>query len=151
MSDKPFDPRDYFTLFNEIGIISQLSRTLLEARLPQGVLSSHFAVLNHLVRVGDGPTPLDLAQAFQVPKTTLSHTLALLEKRGWIAMRPNPNDKRSKQVWITPEGRAFRDESIDALSPMVERLSPMLDPELIETILPRLVALRKTLDENRGI
>jgi DNA-binding MarR family transcriptional regulator len=105
-----------FALFNEIGIIEQLSRAMFEARLPKGVLVSHFAVLNHLIRVKDGRTPLELANAFQLPKTTLSHTLALLEKRGWIEMRPNPGDKRSKQVWITGDGRTFRDEAIGRLS-----------------------------------
>jgi hypothetical protein len=39
------------------------------------VTRPHFSVLNHLMRVEDGRTPLELARAFQVPKTTLS-TLA---------------------------------------------------------------------------
>lgn len=61
---------DYFRLFNEIGIIGQLSRTLLEARLPPGFVMAQFTVLNHLVRMGDGRTPLAIAQAFQVPKNS---------------------------------------------------------------------------------
>jgi hypothetical protein len=61
----------YFRLFNEIGIIEQLSRARFEARLPQGAPCPHFSVLNHLMRVEDGRTPLELARAFQVPKTTL--------------------------------------------------------------------------------
>jgi hypothetical protein len=68
----------YFRLFNEIGIIEQLSRARFEARLPKGVLVPHFTVLNHLMRVEDGRTPLELARAFQVPKTTLSPRW-----RGW--------------------------------------------------------------------
>jgi DNA-binding MarR family transcriptional regulator len=73
--------RAIFRLFNEIGIIEQLSRALFEARLPKGVTRPHFSVLNHLMRVADGRTPLELARAFQVPKTTLSHTLAAGEAR----------------------------------------------------------------------
>ena len=99
------DPRLYFEFFNEIGIIEQLSRTLFEGRLPRGVLVSHFSILNHLIRVADGRTPLELARAFQVPKTTMSHSLGLLTKRGWVEMRPNPSDARSKCVWITQAGR----------------------------------------------
>ena len=90
----PEDPSRYFELFNEIGIIEQLSRADFEARLPKGVLVSHFGVLNHLIRVGDGRTPLELARAFQVPKTTMTHTLAGLEKRKWVETRPNPEDLR---------------------------------------------------------
>ena len=57
---------DYFRLFNEIGIIGQLSRTLLEARLPPGFVMAQFSVLNHLVRVGDGRLPLH--RPFRFPR-----------------------------------------------------------------------------------
>ncbi len=80
----------FFTLFNEVGIIGQLSGSLFERRLPDGFLVSHFSVLNHLVRLGEGKTPLDLARAFQVPKTTMTHTLAGLEGAGLIRFAPNP-------------------------------------------------------------
>lgn len=149
MSDDPPDLRAYFTLFNEIGILEQLSRAIFEARLPKGVLVSHFAVLNHLVRVGDGRTPLDLARAFQVPKTTLSHTLALLEGRGWIEMRPNPDDKRSKQVWITATGRAFREEAIASLAPDLAAIAAAFPPAQVAALLPGLTALRAHLDRAR--
>ncbi len=97
----------YFQLFNEIGIINQLSRTAFEARLPDGMVLPQFAVINHLIRVQDGRTPLQLARAFQVPKTSMTHTLAGLEKRGLVEMRANPEDARSKQVWLTEAGRRF--------------------------------------------
>ncbi|MEZ5791707.1 MAG: hypothetical protein R3D34_13310 [Nitratireductor sp.] len=70
----------YFQFFNEIGIISQLGSAIMEALLPPGFLISHFSVLNHLTRVCDGRTPLEIARAFQVPKTTMTHTLSGLGK-----------------------------------------------------------------------
>jgi DNA-binding MarR family transcriptional regulator len=139
----------YFELFNEIGIIEQLSRTSLEALLPNGFLQSHFSVLNHLIRVRDGGTPLQIANAFQVPKTTMTHTLSVLEKHGLITMRANPQDGRSKCVWITDEGRAFRDESIAKLTHSLLPLSQQIDSDSIATILPTLKALRVFLDEQR--
>ena len=81
-SSKPAEKNaDFFNFFNEIGIIAQLSRTLLEARLPDGMTAMHFFIVNHLIRVADGRTPLDLARAFQVPKTSMTHSLAGLERR----------------------------------------------------------------------
>ena len=79
----------YFQLFNEIGILSQLSRAMFEARLEHGFLLPHFSVLNHLIRVGDGKTPLNLSHAFQVPKASMTHTLAGLAKAGYIEMIEN--------------------------------------------------------------
>jgi len=139
----------FFGFFNEIGIIEQLSRALMEARLPDGFLISHFTVLNHLIRVKDGQTPLVLARAFQVPKTTMTHTLAGLEKAGLVEMRPNPGDKRSKCVWITPHGRAFRDQAIAGLVPDVQRLSGRIDAQRLAKLVPALAEVRKVLDSDR--
>ncbi|WP_224826706.1 MarR family winged helix-turn-helix transcriptional regulator [Cognatishimia sp. MH4019] len=136
----------YFALFNEIAIIEQLSRAMFEARLPKGLMVSHFSVLNHLVRVGDGATPLKLARAFQQPKTTMTHTLAGLERHGYVRMEPNPKDKRSKQVFITKEGRVFREDAIGLLAPDVARIAAIFPPAQAEALLPGLQALREEMD-----
>lgn len=141
--------RPYFDLFLEIGIIEQLSRAMFEARLPEGVLVSHFSVLSHLMRVGDGRTPLQMATAFQVPKTTLSHTLALVEKRGWVEMRPNPEDKRSKQVWLTEAGRAFHNAAIAKLGQDLAMIAERFGPDWLDTVKPQLSELRAFLDAAR--
>ncbi|WP_425091214.1 MarR family winged helix-turn-helix transcriptional regulator [Tropicimonas sp. S265A] len=141
----------YFKVFNEIGILEQLSRTLLEARLPKGFLVSHFTVLNHLIRVRNGQTPLALARAFQVPKTTMTHTLSGLETAALVEIRPNPDDKRSKQVWITPAGRSFRDEAIAALGPDIAHLASLVPEDTVRALAPKLQALREVMDANRSV
>lgn len=140
---------DYFRLFNEIGIIEQLSRSLLEARLPPGFVLAQFSVLNHLVRVGDGRAPVDIAQAFQVPKTSMTHSLAVLERAGLIEVRKNPQDGRSKLVYITDAGRAFRQATIDALAPDFARIAAGFPFERVVRLLPDLEALRRFLDADR--
>ncbi len=140
----------YFRLFNEIGILEQLSRALLEARLPRGMLVSHFSLLNHLIRVEDGRTPNELARAFQVAKTTMTHTLGGLEAEGFVDIRPNADDRRSKRVWITPAGRAFRDSSIVALVPDMLDVARAFGPDRVAKLLPELEALRKIMDARRS-
>lgn len=139
----------WFRLFNEIAIIEQLSRAMLERALPDGMIQPHFGVLNHLVRVADGRTPLELARAFQVPKTTMTHTLAGLVARGLVAERPNPGDGRSKRIWLTPAGRAFRDEVIADLGPVLAPLAAGFAPGRAAALLPDLEALRRVLDAAR--
>jgi len=139
----------YFEFFNEIGIIEQLSRAVMEARLPHGFLISHFSVLNHLVRVEDGRTPLAIAKAFQVPKTTMTHTLAGLEKHGLIDMRPNPKDGRSKLVWLTDKGRQFRMDAITGIGPDFMEFGEIFPVEKIADMVPRLAEIRQYLDKRR--
>ena len=139
----------YFQLFNEIGIIDQLARAMFEARLPEGILVSHFAILNHLVRVRDGQTPLALARAFQTPKTTITHTVSVLVRHGFVELRPNPKDGRSKCVFISEEGRAFRDQAIAALAPDLAEIAAIFPPKKIEPLIEGLEALRVWMDVRR--
>ncbi|MGI9511291.1 MAG: MarR family winged helix-turn-helix transcriptional regulator [Anderseniella sp.] len=144
------DPRStYFTFFNEIGIISQLSRAILESHLPHGMLVSHFSVLNHLIRVEDGRTPQDISRAFQVPKTSMTHTLSVLEKHNLVDMKPNPKDGRSKTVWITGKGREFRDQAINAMDQDISHLSGLLSDIDIAALAEQLATIRKIMDMSR--
>jgi DNA-binding MarR family transcriptional regulator len=141
---------DYFRLFNEIGIIGQLSRSLLEARLPPGIVAAQFSVVNHLVRLGDGKTPLALAHAFQVPKNSMTHSLTVLVREGLIEFRNNPQDGRSKLVYITAAGRSFQAKTIDALAPDIARIAAAFPPEFVVRLIPDLERLRKFLDADRN-
>lgn len=143
------DEQLMFAVFNEIGIIAQLSRTLLESRLGDGLTQHHFSALNHLVRLGDGRTPLAMARAFQVPKTSMSHTLAGLEKRGLIRVAPNPEDGRGKLIYLTEAGRALRDDAIANITPDLAAMIPQFGADDARAVLPILRKLRILLDEAR--
>jgi DNA-binding MarR family transcriptional regulator len=147
---EPDDPLLLFEIFNEIGIIEQLSRALLEAQLPSGLIAPHFAVLNHLMRRGDGAVPIDMARAFQLPKTSMTHTLRGLAAHGLVELRANPDDGRSKRVWLTPQGRALRDQTIARLAPELAKLSAGFDTARLLEIQPVLSALRAYMDAARN-
>ena len=108
-------------------------------------------MLNHLARVGDGSTQLVIAQAFQVPKNSMTHSLNVLEREGLIETRKNPQDGRSKLVYITDKGRMFRDEVIGALAPDIARIAAAFPPDFVARLLPDLEKLRKFLDADRDV
>jgi DNA-binding MarR family transcriptional regulator len=149
--DPTTDLARLFAFFNEVGIINQLATAMFEARLPAGFVVAQFSVLNHLIRVGDGRTPLDLARAFQVPKTTMTHTLSVLERHGLVRLAPNPVDGRSKCVWITEAGRTFRETAIASLAPDVQAIAAQFPTDQILDMLPTLAALRKLMDARRAL
>jgi DNA-binding MarR family transcriptional regulator len=143
------NPAVFFELFTEIGILEQLSRALLEARLPKGLIAPHFTVLNHLSRVADGRTPIDMARAFQTPKTSMTHTLRGLEAHGLVVMRPNPGDGRSKTVWLTDAGRALRARVIADLTADFADMMRGVEVDRLAAIRPVLTELRKFMDAAR--
>ena len=139
----------YFSLFNEIGIIAQLSASQFERVLPHGMTVAQFGLLNHCVRLGDGWTPARLAAAFQVTRGTMTNTLQKLESKGFIRVDPDPDDARSKRVFLTPAGRQAREASLKALAPELAHLPEGFPPALAADILPALQKLRIWLDTHR--
>lgn len=139
-----------FTFFNEVGIVSQLSQAYLNRHLPDGLHASHFATLNHLHRIGDGRTPQSIASAMQVTKGTMTHTLGVLESRGLIDIRLNPHDGRSKMVFLTEAGRAFREAAVVGVTGSLATMLPLLEGAALQEAIPTLRAVRRILDEERS-
>jgi DNA-binding MarR family transcriptional regulator len=140
-------PVALFEFFNEIGIIEQLARNRLERALPDGMRVSHFSLLNHLVRLGDGKSPLQLARAFQVAKGAITNTLQKLEAKGFIRLIPDPDDGRAKKVLLTERGRRMRDEAIEAMTPVLAAAEKDLGRAAFTDTLPSLRIIRAWLDE----
>ncbi len=148
--EKPSEDPLGFRFFNEIGIIEQLARNRFERVLPDGLKVPHFSVLNHLVRLGDGRSPLRLARAFQVTKSTMTNTLQRLEARGLVRIAPDPDDGRGKLVYLTPAGRRIRQKSIKALTPVLAEVEALLGRKALAGTLPVLQRLRAHLDAARN-
>lgn len=140
-----------FRLFNEIGIINQLSTKMFERALPRGMTQAQFTVLNHFVRLGHHErSPADLASAFQVTRPTMTSTLARMERAGLVAIRADPHDGRAKLVSVTDKGRKMRDTCIAAGAMFVPILNDLMSKAELEAILPPLTRLRVVLDEMRN-
>lgn len=137
-----------FGVMSEIAIIAQLSAAAFERSMP-GWTVAHFAIIQHLIRCGDGATPLELARAFQQPKTTMTHTLQVLERRALIAMAPNPRDGRSKLVRLTDQGRAWHGQAMVQVARNQAALHQRLSPGTLEVLVPHLAHLREVLDSMR--
>ena len=142
--------RKVFQFFNEIGIINQLATDVFQSNMPDGLHVSHFSVLNHLVRLGDGVTPLKITKAFQVTKGTMTNALSVLSKRGLIRIAPHETDGRSKVVYLTDEGRAFQKQAIESLFPAIQRIDEKMDWARVIKTIPELERVRKILDEDRS-
>jgi DNA-binding MarR family transcriptional regulator len=142
------DPLDSMVM-TEIGIIAQLSGTLFESVLPDGMTRAQYGVLNHLLRLEAERTIGELASAFQVRQSTMSSTVRKLEDKGLIELKADPEDRRVRRVAITSAGKAMRQAGLDALAPLYAELAREMPPRELKAILPILTKLRVLLDERR--
>ncbi len=145
------DDAIWFALFNEIGIIEQLSRAAFERVMPDGMSLAGFSILNHFIRLGKtSETPGQLASAFQVTKGAMTNNLQRLAALKFIAIKANPDDGRGKIITLTSAGHKARDLALTALAPQLAVLADALSTSSAEKTLPFLKDLRVFLDNNRS-
>ena len=92
-----------------------------------GLEITQFGLLTALGVVGEA-NQKRLSLGFELDSTTLTRTLALLEKRGWITVRRG-TDRRERLFRLTPSGR----QQIAAGQPHWERAERKLKRELGRT------------------
>lgn len=139
-----------FRVLNEIGIISQLSRTALERACGEKLSAAGFGVLHHLSRLPAETHgawgPARLARAFQVTKGAMTNTLQRLEAEGFVRIAGAPDDARAKIVTLTAKGTKARDAVLARLAPYLAEALSNLGAETFSALLPGLAKLRAYLD-----
>ncbi|WP_439817002.1 MarR family winged helix-turn-helix transcriptional regulator [Zavarzinia sp. CC-PAN008] len=140
---------DLFRFLTEVGIIAQLSGTAFQKVMAPPMTLPQFAVLHHLTRVGGDKTPLHIATALQVSKGAMTNTLGHLERAGWINVRPDARDGRSKRVDLSPAGIQAHRDAVAAIAPELAWLAGAIGGKPIAAVLPLLEAVRTALDRRR--
>ena len=83
-----------------------LGRRFDEALRPIGLTNGQFSLLMSLNRP-EPPTMGAVALLLAMDRTTLTAALKPLERRGLVAIRPDPADRRSRRLALTAEGTAL--------------------------------------------
>ena len=109
-------------LLSEIATIEQLARSKLDNALPKDLNISSFSVLNHFSGSKAEKTPLQLARSFHVTKGAMTNTLNKLEKLGYIHIRPDWEDARKKLVSISQSGVDARDNAMQKIKPLLNKI-----------------------------
>ncbi|KLK94629.1 MarR family transcriptional regulator [Microvirga vignae] len=106
--DVPFDTtilvRDTCLCLHVQRAARTLSRLFDEAFQPLGLTSGQFSLLNALNR-HEPPAIGPVAQLLAMDRTTLTAALKPLERDGLVAVKVDPNDRRSRLLHLTDKGR----------------------------------------------
>ncbi|NEB06000.1 MarR family transcriptional regulator [Streptomyces sp. SID13726] len=131
--------------FSAFGAVKREIGRLMPSECPSGSA----AVLTLLDRHGDMRMS-NLAELLAVDMSVTSRHVAHVVERGWIERSPDPADKRSRILRLTPAGRAQIDElSRRTTQLLAECLADWSDEEVAQ--LTRLMArLRASFDDSRA-
>ncbi|WP_165793579.1 MarR family winged helix-turn-helix transcriptional regulator [Hyphococcus luteus] len=141
----PGDPA-LFKVMTEISIIANLADREFERRMPGGLTTAQFGVLNHLLRLKAQQTIGEIAGAMQVAQPTMSSTVKRLHEKGYVEFVPDTKDRRVKHVKVTRAGRAIRDKAVKTIEPGLAYLKEGTPGADWDKILKELTRLRIVLD-----
>lgn len=90
-------------------VMSRLKRRFRESYDREGLTPSQTAALGRLDKDGPASTST-LAAAERVRHQSMAATLAVLDERGLVERRPDPDDGRRQLVSLSEDGRKYLDD-----------------------------------------
>lgn len=80
------------------------SQTMNNALAAVDLTSSQGHIMGYLATHKVPPCPKDLEEEFHQTHATVSGLLSRLERKEFIELRPDENDRRCKRIYIQPKG-----------------------------------------------
>jgi DNA-binding MarR family transcriptional regulator len=119
-------------IINELGQAARYANALAEAELAAaGVDRGEYGFLS-FVGVLQPVTRTRLTQAVGLRRTTVRDIVKRLLERGHVREVPNPRDRRSTLLELTPAGRKIFDAGMPAIHRVLRALDEALDGKLDE-------------------
>jgi DNA-binding MarR family transcriptional regulator len=132
-----------------VWLVSRSTEDLLDSVLaPAGLNGDEFAIYSMLT-AAPTMTPTELARWMAAPATTVSSYVKRFEARGHVSREPNPDDRRSYRIRITPAGRRAHRAAAKLFLPIRTQVTDALaeqDGDVRESLL----RLRTVVDDLRN-
>jgi len=100
-------------------------------------------IMGFLAHSAEAPCPRDIEEVFHLSHPTVSGLLQRLEKKEFIQLRPDPNDKRCKRIYIMPKGEACHQKMHQTFAAIEHQLVRGFSPQeqaLFAQLLDRAIA-----------
>jgi DNA-binding MarR family transcriptional regulator len=131
-----------------VWLTQRATSDLVDAALaPAGLDGDEFAIYS-VLNASSSITPTELARWMAVSPTTVSSYVKRFESRGHVRREPNPADRRSYSIKLTPAGRRTYRAAAALFLPLRTRVAEALGARE-EGVRESLIALRTVLDEIR--
>jgi MarR family 2-MHQ and catechol resistance regulon transcriptional repressor len=149
MNERADDLKKRYAFISLLRTGDMLNRYLELQLRKHNITPSSFGLMNAILSHEKGLTPLYISEWLFRSKHAVTSLIHDLEAVGAISQKLNIQDRRSKYIILTKEGRKRVGKVMPTVKTTVENIFSSLDPEEIETFNGMLKRLRKEL--YRGI
>ncbi|HTX11142.1 MAG TPA: MarR family winged helix-turn-helix transcriptional regulator [Streptosporangiaceae bacterium] len=139
---------DLDTVFTDlVRVETRLYNAVAErVKAEAGVGAGHFELLRYVRDHADARVA-DLASAFAIGVGTTSKIVDRMEKEGWLERRPNPANRRSSLLALTPAGESAVSRAEPAWQGAIQEiLGGAVTPDELAALSLTLDALRSELE-----
>jgi DNA-binding MarR family transcriptional regulator len=124
-----------------VDVVRQRMLERLHERGFDDLAGAHLNVLQYPGPQGQRPS--DLAAQLRMSKQALNYLLGELERLGYLVRRPDPDDRRSRRIALTPRCEAAAHVIRDAVSEIEQEWAQKLGPRRFEQLRALLVELNQ--------
>ena len=91
--------------------------------------SAQGQIMGFLTRRQSPPCPKDIEEAFHLSHPTVSGLLSRMEKKGFVELRPDENDRRCKRIYVLPKGIECQQQIWQTILDIEQQLVQDFTPE----------------------
>ena len=109
------------------------------------IMQQHMGILIELWQK-DGLRQQDLATSVLKDKATITRSLRFLESKNMLVRVADPQDKRTKRIYLTHKGREFKNYLVPKAKAAIEEATTGIDEQEFETCKKVLVQIYQNLN-----
>ena len=106
-----------------------IDQTMTNALAQMDLTAAQGHIMGYLAHRQTPPCPRDLEEAFHLSHPTVSGLLARLEKKGFISLQPDEQDRRCKRIHILPKGRQCHQHMHETIMGIENKIVQDFTPE----------------------
>jgi len=127
-----------------------VARRFRETMQPLGLEPREFALLR-AIAPAEGASQQAIGERLQIPPSRMVAFVDVLEQRGLVERRANPDDRRARALYVTAEGRELLAAAFTLASELEAQLCADLSPPEREQLLDALQRVGMQLGVDPGV
>jgi len=142
--ERSFYETSDLTLCRNMGRVHRLCREVVTIAVePLGLTQSRWTALMHINMLQEGVTQLALAHSLSIEMPSLTRTIKQLEEQLLITRCVDENDKRSKRIYFTEQGRTILHSLKEKITDVKNQLYNGLSNEQLDAMAYSLIRIEQ--------
>lgn len=119
----------------EINSVVERTDYLYEKWAKQHGINSYVMQVMYMIYASEINKQKDIVENYGMPKQTVNTVITDLQRKGYIRLTPDENDKRSKIIILTDEGRRYAENIVNPLLNCEKEVLAEMGKERVEMLI----------------